>query len=58
MKVTLTQDTRVRFSAGTVLEVPAEEAERLIAFSLAEAVKEEKQPKPVAKKTTAKKAGK
>lgn len=55
MKVTLTQDTRVRFPAGTVLDVTAEEADRLVAFSLAEKVKEEK---PVAKKTTAKKAGK
>lgn len=53
MKIRLTNDTIVRFKAGTVLEVETSEANRLIAFKNAEPVAEEKK-----EKTAKKKAGK
>lgn len=49
MKIRLARDTVVLHKGGELLEVPAEEGRRLIAFGLASEVKEEK-----AKKTTKK----
>lgn len=49
MKIKLTHDTSVRFSAGTVLEVEEAEAKRLMAFNNAIKVNEE-EPKKKMKK--------
>ena len=46
MKVKLTNDTVVRFSKGTVLEVSDQEASRLIAFNNAVEVKAKAETKP------------
>ena len=46
MKVVLTNDTAVRFAKGTVLEVSDKEASRLVAFKLAEEVKEKTEAEP------------
>lgn len=40
MKVKLTREAAIRFAKGTILEVSEEEASRLVAFNLAEVVKE------------------
>lgn len=50
MKIELKRDTIVRHKGGEILDVPEEEARRLMAFGLASAVRET--PK---KKTTVKK---
>lgn len=50
MKVELLRDTVVRFAKGTVLEVSAEEASRLIAFKNAVRVEEKKTEAKTAKK--------
>lgn len=55
--IRLKHDTFVRFSCGTVLEVPDSEASRLIAFNNAEIVLEKaiKTPTETAEKKTKKK---
>lgn len=45
MKVKLTQDTRVNFPKGTIVDVPKQEAERLLAFGLCEVQKEKQNKK-------------
>jgi len=52
MKIELTHDTSVRYPKGTILDLPEEEAKRLMCFNNAVAVEEEAKPK---KATTRKK---
>ena len=50
MKVKLTHDTSVRYPMGTVLDLPEEEAKRLISLNNAEVMTEEKPKKTATKK--------
>ncbi len=50
MKIRLTNDTIVRFKAGTVLEVEDSEGKRLIAFKNAVKAEEPKEEKKAKKK--------
>lgn len=42
MVITVSKDTYVRISKGTVLDLPEHEAKRLLALKVAEVVKEKK----------------